>query len=360
MLLLLSCEVKKMPRVRRRPRYSHLTMFERGRIVGLHEGGVSFREIGRRLNRNHSTVLRCWNAWIAEQAEARRPGSGASRKTTPRKDFLLKHLSMRHRFESATVVAQEWWTAIGRQTSLRTVYNRMESLGFRSYRPLLKLPLTLEHRTARLAWCRERERWQEEWKRIVFSDESRFCLWKHDGRIRVRRRGGERDDETCIARRHTAPTMGIMVWGAISYDSRSVLVRIQGTETAASYVEHILRPVMLPFLQGLENGIFQQDNARPHTAHHTRRFLTENNVPLLPWPARSPDLSPIEHVWDMIGRRLLRNPNPASTTDELFEQVNTAWTEIDQETIRTLIPLINSMPDRISECIRKRGGYTHY
>ncbi|KFM68514.1 Transposable element Tcb1 transposase, partial [Stegodyphus mimosarum] len=112
----------------------------------------------------------------------------------------------------------------------------------------------------------------------------------------------------------TARQWGIMVWGAIAYDSRSSLVRIQGTMTAQRYLDNVLRPVAIPYFQGLPNAICQQDNAQPHSAPICQRTL--QGIQMLPWPLYSPDLSPIEHVWDVIGCCLQTLPLPHSE-DEL-------------------------------------------
>ncbi|UYV68121.1 hypothetical protein LAZ67_5003112, partial [Cordylochernes scorpioides] len=89
---------------------------------------------------------------------------------------------------------------------------------------------------------------------------------------------------------------------------RSPLLRIQGTMTAQRYVDDVLRPVTFPYLQRVPNALYQQDNARPHTARISQQALQD--VQMLPWPPYSPDLSPIEHVWDIIGRRLHALPQP--------------------------------------------------
>ncbi|GFX30950.1 transposable element Tcb2 transposase [Trichonephila clavipes] len=73
--------------------------------------------------------------------------------------------------------------------------------------------------------------------------------------------------------RHTARTAGVMVWGAIAYDSRSTLIVMRGTLTFQRYVDDILRPYVGPFLNGLPTSIFQQDNARPHRARVAQDFL---------------------------------------------------------------------------------------
>ncbi|GFW95574.1 transposable element Tcb1 transposase [Trichonephila clavipes] len=87
----------------------------------------------------------------------------------------------------------------------------------------------------------------------------------------------------------TAP--GIMVWDGIGYHSRTPLVRIAGTLNNQSYISEMLGPVVLPYLQGLATAIFQQDNARPHVAGIVQRFFVNHQIELLPWLARSPDLS---------------------------------------------------------------------
>ncbi|UYV62963.1 SETMAR [Cordylochernes scorpioides] len=197
-----------------------------------------------------------------------------------------------------------------------TISRRLVANGLHSCRPLRRLPLTPPNRRQRLEWCRARSTWMTEWHRVVFSDESRFCLSSDSRRVRVWRRRGERSNPAAIVERPTVRQRGIMVWGAIAYDSRSPLLRIQGTMTAQRYVDDVLRPVTLPYLQGVPNALYQQDNARPHTARISQQALQD--VQMLPWPPYSPDLSPIEHVWDIIGRRLHALPQPRSE-DELWQ-----------------------------------------
>ncbi|UYV65892.1 hypothetical protein LAZ67_3005828, partial [Cordylochernes scorpioides] len=132
----------------------------------------------------------------------------------------------------------------------------------------------------------------------------------------------------------------------------SPLLRIQGTMTAQRYFDDVLRPVTLPFLQGVHNALYQQDNARPHTARISQQALQD--VQMFPWPPYSPDLSPIEHVWDIIGRRLHALPQPHSE-DELWQMVEREWRAIPQDAIRTLI---DSLPRRVAACIAVRVEVT--
>ncbi|GFW35093.1 hypothetical protein TNCV_5066591 [Trichonephila clavipes] len=119
------------------------------------------------------------------------------------------------------------------------------------------------------------------------------------------------------------------------------------TLTAQRYVNDILRPHVGPFLNGLPGSIFHQDNARPHTARVAQDFL--RHFQTLPFPARSPDLSPEEHVWDQLKRQM---PSCHSVHDlELAAQ--DLWAHLLQDNIRCLI---NSMLDRVAACIAAGVG----
>ncbi|GFT07756.1 transposable element Tc1 transposase [Trichonephila clavipes] len=205
--------------------------------------------------------------------------------------------------------------------------------------------------------CAVRNCW-EQWTREVptrgklgLDDESRIVLWTDDNRVRVWRRPGERYNSPHTVLRHTARTAGVMVWGSIAYDSRSTLIVMRETLTGQRYVVDILRPHVGPLLNGLPGAIFQQDNARPHTARVAQDFL--RHFQTLPWPAHSPDLSPVEHVWDQLKRQM---PSCHSVHD-LELAVQDLWANLPQDNIRCLI---NSMPDREAACIAAGGGPTRY
>ncbi|GFU11986.1 transposable element Tcb1 transposase [Trichonephila clavipes] len=113
---------------------------------------------------------------------------------------------------------------------------------------------------------------------VVLTDESRICLQRQDGRIRVWRHRGERMLNSRVMHRHTDPAQGIMVWGGIGYHSRTPLVHIADTLNSQHYICEVLEPVVLPYLQGLTTAIFQQDNARPHVASIVQRFFVNHQI----------------------------------------------------------------------------------
>ncbi|GFV42547.1 transposable element Tcb1 transposase [Trichonephila clavipes] len=184
--------------------------------------------------------------------------------------------------------------------------------------------------------------WRGESRFNLSNDDNRFCDW---------RPRGERLNPAFALQRHTAPTAGVMVWGAIAYNTRLPLVLIRGTMTAQWYVRDILQPHVLPLMQRIPGAIFLQDNAQAaDTATVSQGFLRTVNTLL--WPARSPDLFLIEHIWDHLGRRV---GHPTSLNEEA--RLQQIWNEISQKTIQNLYAL---MPDRIASCTRAAGGSTGY
>ncbi|GFT66312.1 transposable element Tcb1 transposase [Trichonephila clavipes] len=162
---------------------------------------------------------------------------------------------------------------------------------------------------------------------------------------------------SCVMHRHTGPAPGIMVWGGIGYHSHTPLVRIAGIFNSQRYISEVLQPVALPYLKGLATAIFQQDNARPHVARIVQRFFVNHQIELLPWPARSPDLSPIENMWSMVAQRLSQITPPAATPDQLWQRMEAAWSDVPQERIKSLF---ESMPRRVAAVISNNGGYPGY
>ncbi|GFT73139.1 transposable element Tcb1 transposase [Trichonephila clavipes] len=190
--------------------------------------------------------------------------------------------------------------------------------------------------------------WVAEWNEVVFTDESRICLQHHDGWIRFWRYRGERMLNSCVMRRHTGPAPGIMVWGGNGYHSRIPLIRIAGTLNSQRYISEVLEPVVLPYLQGLTTAIFQQDNVRTQVARIVQRFFVIHQIELLPWPDRSPDLSPIENMCSLFAQRLIQITPPAATPDQLWQLVEAAWSAVPQEHIQSLF---ESIPRRVAVVI---------
>jgi hypothetical protein len=141
------------------------------------------------------------------------------------------------------------------------------------------------------------------------------------GQHPVYRRVGERYADAYIIQCQSFGGGSVMVWGGIT-----ALVVVARNLTGIRYRDEIVQSYVIPFIQAQTNNVtFQQDNARPHVARVVHDYLTQQNVDLLPWPAVSPDLSPIEHVWDE-----MELPNQPVTLAEMGPALIRIWNNIPQ------------------------------
>lgn len=332
-----------MPRKNNRVSFEQVSECDRGRIVAYRNCGLSVREMGDRVWRNQATVMRICNRWMQEGTTNRRDQLHPPRCTTARDDRQIVRMTGMDRAALSRTIAQQIQSVTHHSVSARTIRRRLQQSGMSARRPLLRLPLTGNHRRLRRQWCDERRTWTAEWNDIVFTNESRFCLQHHDDRIRVWRHRGEKLLNCCVMHRHTGLAPGIMVWGGIGFHCRTPLVRIAGTLSSQRYVSKALEPVVLPYIQRLPSAIFQQDNARPHVARNVQEFFFTHQIELRHWPACSPDLSPIENVWSMLAQRFARDAPPAATPNQLWQYVEAACTAVPQGYIQSLF---DSIPRR--------------
>ncbi|GFV62750.1 HTH_Tnp_Tc3_2 domain-containing protein [Trichonephila clavipes] len=174
------------PLRRNRRQYEQLTDFDRGRIIGHREAGWSNRRIGRPLGRSDMVVARCWQQWITEGRVYRRGGSGRPRNTNDREDRAIRRVATSAPTTSLASIQRHLPPSRHPVPSRETIRRRLTEVRLRSRRPLRRLPLTPHHRQCRLDFCRPRATWSvTDWRRVIFSDESRFSLSADDHRTRV-------------------------------------------------------------------------------------------------------------------------------------------------------------------------------
>ena len=147
------------------------------------------------------------------------------------------------------------------------------------------------------------------------------------------------------------------VWGGVSQHHRTELVVIAGNLNAVRYREDILLPHVVPFLQAHPDMTLQHDNATSHTARSVRDFLQDRNVSVLSWPVKNPDLNPIEHVWDLLDRRVRARAIPPRNIRELVCALVEEWGNISQQ---ELANLVQSMRRRYTAVLNASGGHTRY
>ena len=148
-----------------------------------------------------------------------------------------------------------------------------------------------------------------------------------------------------------------MVWGSVSPHHWTELVVIAGNLNAVRYREDILLPQAVPFLQAHADMPLQHDNVTSHTAHSVHEFLQGRNVCVMPWPAKSPDLNPNEHIWDLLDRRVRARAIPPRNVRELASALMEEWGNISQQ---ELADLVQSMRRRCTAVLNVAGGHTRY
>lgn len=329
-------------------------------IIALVEDGRSQRYAARTLGLPETTVRRAVQRYRETGSYVRRPGSGRPRATVPADDRFIVMQSLRNRFQSSVETSHRLRVARGVNISALTVRRRLAEVDLHARVPASGPLLTPAHRAARLQFCREHAAWNEiDWASVLFSDESRYSLYGADGRVRVWRRQGERYAQCNIAGRVQFGGGSVMVWGGISLEARTDLhVFRRPTLNAQSYITDILEEYVVPFGPFIgDQFLFMHDNARPHTANVVREYLDEVGIQTLNWPARSPDLNPIEHLWDHLGTSVRRQQNPPGNLQDLRIALEHEWNQIPQDRVANLI---RSMPTRMEAVIRARGGNTRY
>ncbi|KFM71222.1 Transposable element Tcb1 transposase, partial [Stegodyphus mimosarum] len=359
---------------------THLDDFLRGRIIGRLECGRTQLEVSDELGIAQSVISRLWQRFKDDGNVSRRYSTGRPRVTTTNEDrrartsdtfpVFARHKASGgarfglHRFpeiECAGKLLQYFETRT--KKSLRQGICGPAGADGQGFMSKTKPRGRSPHRTRQQKTCNV---WpmskimkifnsRHEATRVVQVKTSNGYL--HDGRIRVWRHRGERMLNSCVMHRHTGSAPGIMVWSGIGYHSRTPLVRIAGTLNSQRYISEVMEPVLLPYLLGLPTAILQQDNARPHVARIVQVFFVNLQIELLLWPARSPDLSPIEKMWSMVAEWLTQITSQAATPDKLWKRVEAAWSALLQERTQNLF---ESMPRRVAAVICNDGGYSGY
>ena len=148
-----------------------------------------------------------------------------------------------------------------------------------------------------------------------------------------------------------------MVWGGVSQHHRTEIVVIAGNLNAVHYREDILLSHVVPFLQAHLDMTLQHDNATSYTARSVRDFLQDRNASVLPWPAKSPDLNPIEHIWELLDHRVRARAISPRNVPELAGALVEEWGNISQQ---ELANLVQSMRRRCTAVLNAAGGHTTY
>lgn len=340
-----------------------MTDAERWRAIGMLEANASIRAVSRAMGRSHSTIRKLLIKYRSSgNVQHARKGRRGLRLSVARADRRLIRLVRGNPTMPATLLRMMWHVR-GRRgflLSAQTVRRRIKEAGIRCRRMRRRLRLSPAHVIARERWAMERIHWrQNQWQRVIFTDESRFRLFQSDGRIRV-----WRDPNTAFHPAHIQyserQSRSLHVWAGITMNSRTELVFLDSAVTAQHY-GNILQQHLMPFVdrefQGVQNCILQDDNAPPHRAHIVTELKRDIGLRTLRWPSRSPDMNPIEHVWSYMKLMINRQTNPPTNLQHLRTLMNDIWLQMPQDLLRRLVL---TLPKRVHALLLSRGAYTRY
>jgi DDE superfamily endonuclease len=200
----------------------------------------------------------------------------------------------------------------------------------------------------------------EDWRRVVWSDETKINMFGSDGRYYCWRKPGGP-----VLDHHFKPTVkhgggALFLWGCMTVKGVGFMAKIDNGLDAQLYVKILNEELIQTFdWYGLEKDqiVFQHDNDPKHTAKITKEWLSRSGLNVLDWPPQSPDLNPIEHLWAELKKRLRNREKLPTNKSDFWEAVEEEWEGIPAD---FCLKLIDTMSDRIADVLKAKGGHTSW
>lgn len=343
------------------PRERELTPFERGQVIGMCKAGKNRLTISNVLKIPKSTVRDTINRYAISQNGTSEKRSGRPRALNDNDQQQLRNILKENNRLTLAETQQKFQDSQNKIVSEKTIRKNLHQLGLHSRIAASKPFLNESQRVKRLQWCINHQDWSvQKWKTVIWSDESRFTLYQSDGPCRVWREAGARFNIENLSPSIKHGGGGIMVWGCFSGRGLGPLVKVDGKMNRFDYIQ-ILNDHLLPLVHSQFHRrpyAFQDDNAPVHRAKDVENWIAEKNIKVLSdWPSQSPDLNPIEHLWNELEQKIRKRYTRPKNLRELEMALQEEWRRIPSE---VYINLIESMPKRINACIESQGWPTKY
>lgn len=320
--------------------------------------GYSIRKIANETGVSKSTIGRILSK---EDEKSDENCGGRSKLLADRTEFLVLKKFEIGEFKTRKDACKFILDTNKIKVSKSTITNLLHKAGMKSYARPKKPRLLPRHKKARYSFAKGfRVPPDEFWRKVVFTDESKFNLFGPDGNKRVWRFPGSMVQDHHVQQVVKFGGGSVMVWGAITYDGVGRLLRVDGRMNASQYVDILesgLKSTLSNFDKNLNDIIFQQDHDPKHDSNLARQWFINNNVNMLPYPSCSADMNIIEHVWNDIDIRLRNLPEQPKTHDELWNLVENLWYSTSLDYIHNLY---DSMKIRINALYKVKGSYTKY
>ncbi|GFS72788.1 transposable element Tcb2 transposase [Trichonephila clavipes] len=281
---------------------SYLTESDAWRVVGRLERGQA-----QAIGVSQRVIYRIWNRFLETGSAGRGPGQVRRWATTPNEDHYLVLTTRRHRNMNTTLLQQHLRSATGTTVSTQTVLSRLHGV-----------------------------------------DNRRIFIWSDSG---------SRNNPAFVHESVRFGGGGVLAYGGISIDGRTDFYIIRdGPLTARRYRGEIIRPILVSCAAVIgDEFILMDDDCKSHRANLVEDLLFEEGIVRMEWPACYPDMNPIEHVWDALGRRVAARQPPPQTLQELVRALLEEWDRIPQLVINSLIEY---MPQRFPMLLAVHENHT--
>lgn len=334
--------------------------------ISMYCSDVSIPSIAESLNISQYMITSAIRRFILNGITCDRPRGGRNTKVTNRDTRHIKYTAMRTFPYSMPKLTTQVREETGINVTRHKVEHTMKQYGFKRMSDRIAVKQGPEWKKARRQFYYNNL--NTNWDNVVFSDEKVFGL-NSNGRIKFYARSYEEYQE----KHHNVPLnlrTKCKVWGAISRKGVGPLIHIDTTMNSQQYVDEILQHVIGTKAKRAalvsdtrdcpSDFTWQQDNAGFHRGPPVMTFFEDNDINVIDWPSGSPDLSPIENVWNIIQYRLrLQQIETSSIAPEgdMFNAIEDIWYSITPE---MCINLIDSMPDRLNELFRRQYNVIDY
>jgi transposase len=313
--------------------------------------GKTIRAIAEDMNLVPSTVHRM----VKTDFDRPKKKRGAKCAISKREKTRIKRVCERLAKNEEKVTSKKIQKNCDLTVSTRTIQRTLKKMGYSYKKAKVELVLSKAHKTARVdisrAWIRDRV----DWSTVVFSDEKRFSFDGPDSWATY-----AREIEPVRKNRRQQGGGSIMMWGVILSSGEVFLEEVSERINSDVYI-NLLKNKGLPFIKERagEDFIFQQDNCAIHVSKKSKEFFQKEGIRLLEWPSRSPDLNPIENVWQMLSEVIYDGPE-IKTKAQLRERIALAKDRVVTEKNDVLCGLFTNYCNRLIELIEKKGTKIGY
>ena len=333
---------------------------QRRAVLEMHNRGSSYGEISAILGIPRSTCSDIVRRFSERGNLRDRVSCGRPRILDERGDReIVRRLNDPSTSTAAAVGRQ--FRSEGLHISDDTVRRSLRRRGLQARVKSKKPLLTKKHRSRRYLWAKRcRNATWIDWSYVIFSDESKFNLFGSDGQQYCWRRSGER-----LLDQHVQSTVkygggNIMVWGCMTWEGVGNLHLIEGIMDKYVY-RNILETELINTIHmndlEEEDVIFQHDNDPKHSSLYVKDWLLAQKFQVIWHPPQSPDLNPIEHLWNEVDRRMRMSERKPTNKKDLWEKIQEIWYSIEVDVVRKLIM---SMPQRATDVYVAKGAYTRW